>query len=353
MVTRHIHRVALRIFYMLCAMLFACCSFKSNLPTDVKTIPKQAIGEDSVPSFAINLPFLFYPERWYLNDSMLYVLNSKESPFLSVFNFSDNTYMQWGSIGNGPNEFIVPSLCKMKYQRQVGIYSNSLNKLVIYDVLRDTIVLKKSFHFPIWNEGRKLPKAYTRMIQFDDSLFVGTSFMPREIAVELLDLQSEKVVDTVQFPLQASDGESSAPYECKVDVNSDYLVAAYRYINRLEIFRLSSRGFRLETIIGDGKDQSDLYRLDKDDEMIYYYSDIFCGKDKIYALYQGTQVKDLNLNISKLEIYSMEGELLQQLNLGRSVESIVVDEKPGLVYAYDRNEENDVIYCYKINGSKR
>ena len=87
--------------------------------------------------------------------------------------------------------------------------------------------------------------------------------------------------------------------------------------------------------------------------MIYYYSDIFCGKDKIYALYQGTQVKDLNLNISKLEIYSMEGELLQQLNLGRSVESIVVDEKPGLVYAYDRNEENDVIYCYKINGSKR
>lgn len=60
----------------------------------------------------------------------------------------------------------------------------------------------------------------------------------------------------------------------------NFIVAAYRYINRLEIYKLSDQKFQLNTIIGDANNQYDLYRLNKDNEMILHYSDIVCGKIK-------------------------------------------------------------------------
>ena len=34
---------------------------------------------------SVQLPFLFYPERWFLTDNKLYILNNKDSLFLTVF----------------------------------------------------------------------------------------------------------------------------------------------------------------------------------------------------------------------------------------------------------------------------
>lgn len=107
-----------------------------------------------------------------------------------------------------------------------------------------------------------------------------------------MNLKTEKVVNSVNFPLKPKEGEYSGPYECKIAAEMNFIVAAYRYINRLEIYKLSDQKFQLNTIIGDANNQYDLYRLNKDNEMILHYSDIVCGKNQIYALYRGVKEKN-------------------------------------------------------------
>lgn len=208
------------------------------------------------------------------------MLNSRINPFLTIYNLQENSYIQYGNIGQGPKEFIVPSLCEMKEPEKIGIYSNSMNKLDVLHFNSDSLLYVKTLHFPLWNKQRGIPKAYTRLIQYNDSLFIGTSFMPKEISVELMNLKTEKVVNSVNFPLKPKEGEYSGPYECKIAAEMNFIVAAYRYINRLEIYKLSDQKFQLNTIIGDANNQYDLYRLNKDNEMILHYSDIVCGKIK-------------------------------------------------------------------------
>lgn len=129
------------------------------------------------------------------------------------------------------------------------------------------------------------------------------------------------------------------------------MAIAYRYINRLEVYQISSLGFNLKFIIGDDKLQNDLYNKDRDDEMIYYYSDVICGKNTIYAIYQGTQVQNLSNVRSSLEIYNLEGENLNTINLGRYISDIVIDETSNIVYACDKNIEDDYLYYYQLPPS--
>ena len=64
----------------------------------------------------------------------------------------------------------------MKEPEKIGIYSNSMNKLDVLHFNSDSLLYVKTLHFPLWNKQRGIPKAYTRLIQYNDSLFIGTSF---------------------------------------------------------------------------------------------------------------------------------------------------------------------------------
>ena len=133
---------------LLCAMFFCSCQQTTEKYYCVKKT-KMDLKNILIHIVSIELPFLFYPEWWYLNDNKLYVLNSRVSPFLTIYNLSQSSCIQDGYTGNAPKEFIVPSLCEMKDPYKVEIYSNSLNKLEIYHFRFDSLSLNKTFHFPL------------------------------------------------------------------------------------------------------------------------------------------------------------------------------------------------------------
>lgn len=80
-------------------------------------------------------------------------------------------------------------------------------------------------------------------------------------------------------------------------------------------------------------------------------SDIVCGKNQIYALYRGVKEKELSSANSKIEVYSYDGTHLRTFDLGRSIEKILVDESSMCIYAFDRNEEKDIVFCYAIESN--
>ena len=297
---------------------------------------------------SVQLPFLFYPERWFLTDNKLYILNNKDSLFLTVFDVrGDSVIFHGGTIGNGPGEYTVPSLGEMKQKNKVVIYSNGQNRLDTYNLNGGKLELKDIRHFPVWYKERGLPKAYTQLQQYNDSLFVGISFMPREIVVELIDTNNECIRGVVDFPLKPSASSYSGPFECKISVSTSYMAIAYRYINRIEIYHISAEGFSLEYVLGDDKLQEDLYNQDRDDEMILYYSDVYCNDDYIYALYQGISCKDLSSARSHVEIYSLkEGKNIDNLELDELITDFTVGPD-GMIYGYNPFSEEYLFMFFK------
>lgn len=327
--------------------VFGCTQYSKN-HNIVQPLPKVLVDIVDAEPDSVKLPFLFYPERWFMTGANLFVLNSKDTPFFTIYNFDTGKVCQWGQIGTGPGEYVVPSLCRMNEPATFGIYSNGLNKLDIYQIVADSVSNLSAYHFPIWNKERGLPKAYTRLQQVDDSLFVGTSFTPKEIFVELMDMKKEKLVDAVDFLLKPSEDSYSNPYECKISVAGNQMAIAYRYINRLEIYEISPVGFKLETVVGDDKTQETLCNQDRDEEMIVYYSDVICSTKGVYVLFQGVQEQDLSEVNSSLEIYDWEGRNRAVFDLKKPIDSFVLDEKSEVIYANDKLNPSDLLYKYDI-----
>lgn len=299
---------------------------------------------------SILLPFLFYPERWYLSHGDLYVLNSRATPFLTVYSLPERRVRtQWGSIGRGPHEFPLPSLGQMRDKERVAIYSNSLNRMEVFSLDADSLLFQSVYRFPVWVKGaRNLPKPYTRLVQYDDTLFVATSFLPRRIAIELLDLRNEQIVDAVDFPLHPSDEGYSSPFECKAALCADRMAVAYRYIDRIELYDLSPGGFRLTHVLGSDTTQEELCAQDRDDEMRFYYSDVVCCQNRVYALWQGVPAGTLGKAESYIEIIDvLTGTTLHVVSTGRYLTDIVVDEKAGIIYGHDPLNEH-CLYVFPI-----
>lgn len=331
------------------SLLLVISGCQSNRIADIKVFPKERMDVIEVEKDSMELPFLFYPERWFLTGNNLYVLNSEDSPFLTIYDLNAaKTIKQWGTIGNGPEDYVIPSLSEMNRVNSYAVYSNGQNKMDVYHLDVDSLIKICKYHFPIWNKERGIPKAYTRMQQLDDTLFVGTSFMPKEIAVDLIDMKNERIIDSVDFLLKPSENSYANPYECKVSVGEGRMVIAYRYVNRLEVYHISSDGFALEYVIGDDETQETLCNLDRDDEMILYYSDVICGRKGIYALFKGVQDQVSASANSQLEIYDLNGKVEQIIDLKQGISSFVLDENLAIVYGYDKLNPSNRLYKYKI-----
>ena len=98
MVNKSILLKSLHIYFFIYAMIFCGCQHTIKVQNEVKECTKGDLKNETIHSVAIKLPFLFYPERWCLNDSKLYVLNSRINPFLTIYNLQENSYIQYGYL---------------------------------------------------------------------------------------------------------------------------------------------------------------------------------------------------------------------------------------------------------------
>ena len=86
-----------------------------------------------------------------------------------------------GHIGRGPNEMLSTVGMGFDYGTNIFYcYDNIMKKIVKFEIGQDTICQKESISFE---------KAYTTLININDSVFVGLSFMPDQ-SFEILDHQA-------------------------------------------------------------------------------------------------------------------------------------------------------------------
>ena len=316
------------------------CSYHSG---DNKTAVENILTSETVAHIdSIDLYFNFYPERWDMTGDSLWIVNSRDSVFLTGYDIDSNkVFCSWGNIGNGPDEFLSPGLIENVHDGFLWLYGNTENRIAQYMVKDNSPIEIIHYSMPVWIGGRGLPKPYTRIAAINDSICNGTYFLPRKAGADIFNIHTSKLLDEVDLCLQQPENSMSGPYEFKVSVSGNRLVFAYRYIDRIEVHRLKNDwSSELEYFIGNDEDQYDKYEADKDEEMIKYYSDIQSDSKYAYLLYQNNEERNLQNTKTHLLKYDLDsGKNVKNILLNGYFDKLLVNDKD-VVVLYSPLEEN-------------
>ena len=293
----------------------------------------------------------FFPSRWDAGDRWLWVMNFKDSLFLTGYRLSDMTAeLEWGRMGDGPDDFISPGLVTNNAEGTVGIYSNTGNKIVVYGAADGSLTELARGRFPIWNERIGICQPYTRLARLNDSIYAGTYFMAHEIGTDLINIASGHLAGELPIGIKMTDeSKMSEPFTYSIAAGGNRIAIAYKYMNRLEVFEPDETGCPVfAKYFGEPEDQSDLYEADRDDEMIRYYSDIALRGDRIYALFNGVAEGTLSESETRLEIFNATTlECLANLNLKGYFDRVAAGER-GEVYLYTPEREDYVFVMKEV-----
>ncbi|MCM1111512.1 MAG: hypothetical protein NC336_09905 [Clostridium sp.] len=110
-------------------LLSGCADDRSGvLVRDIELVPETVCSPES-----ICLTFNFYPERWISRGDTLWILNSRDSLFLTGYDMSrDGVIAYWGKTGGGPGEYVSPGLVEGDRDGLLSLYGNTENKIVRY-----------------------------------------------------------------------------------------------------------------------------------------------------------------------------------------------------------------------------
>lgn len=306
-------------FILVTSLFLVSCSTKHS-DSDVTSSRDVALTSAIQATLdSVLLTFNFYPERWSMTGDTLWVVNSRDSLSLIGYDIkSRRDFCHCGIIGNGPDEYVSPGIMEGDIEDGLVLYGNTENKVVNYSVCNDNIVPSKRGRMPEWISERGLPRPYTRIAAVNDSICVGTYFLPRQAGADIFNWYTGNLQSELNLSLKQPEEDMSGPYEFKIAASGDKIVVAYRYINRVEVFYLVNNHAILQCVLGDDINQNDLYEADRDDEMIKYYSDVQCDSTHIYLLYHGVEEKKLNVSSTYLRVYD--------INLTKNLQNLVFDK---------------------------
>jgi hypothetical protein len=128
--------------------------------------------------------------------------------------------------------------------------------------------------------------------------------------------------------------------------NPNYLVLAYNYIDRIELFRFNAPEQTVEPflVIGSDRDQSDR----DGDSYVEYYTSLHCDDRHIYALHQQGQNPEDGKN-SVMEIYTLTGEAVIKVILDRYIDTFALDSRTNCIYGTNHMRDFDFVYVYKLS----
>lgn len=334
---------------LLFILIFSSCTSSRNHTFE----EREKVHADEISSEVDSIAFIwdFYPERWNINGDMLWVINSRDSLFLSGYDLRrDSLLCRWGYIGNGPDDFISPGIVE-GLSDDLKLYGNTECKVVGYAFDNGTLSVVSRGKLPVWNNEKSIPKPYTRISRINDSIGVGTYFFPRKVGADIIDMNTGKLLSEIQLGIEQSEEKMSGPRQFKTASTGDMIITAYRYLDRIEVYRINDKFEAVPVYaIGNSADQSDLYEADRDNEMVKYYSDVQCDKKYAYLLWHGVEEQNLETSPTRLLIYDMAtGENIRNILLDRYYEQLLTDGDGRIMLWSPLAEDN--IYSLRLQSS--
>ena len=313
------------------------CSEQQTVPN----VEKHFESESRAKLDSVAMPGLVSPFRWYTAGGRLVMLDIQADPVVHLFTLPNmDTLCVFGRQGKGPGEYLLPGLIENVADDRVALYETNPNRVQYYRLREDSVEAETATQFPQWIADRAIAKAYSSVWQVDEKRAIGLAFPSSFPEADLIDLASVAYVDSLDFVSRQfkQESEPASLYLCQGDYAAGYFALGYRYIDRLEVYRVDRDGFTPLYVVGEQLDpkQTALYDAERDDEMMLYYTDVALVRGRLFALRQQVPEGERGECKTVLEIYDVKsGKGLRRVELGRPIDRCVVDPVTGILYGYD------------------
>jgi len=317
-----------------------------------KTLTGELILEDELKGFAFSML-----------DTLLLLQLLDDERIWSVYNANNLEHLGYlGRTGDSPHAFISP-----KYSGQF-IYEENDYKVWLFDSrryqLKKVSLLKslKEDMLVVDEEINCSPNSGLdqQIFRLNDNLLVGNQGY---MATEKSRLKGyNPISDSIEYdsglqPKLLNGEKMIGPqlYFIYMDhlaiTPSGEFISAMSRFDRIDLF---TKDLQLYRTITNGKyvDEFDAAaelvktEEERENESYYYYTGIFAGVDKFYALYRNQKESESN-KISKeteIQVFDYKGNPLQKLIIPDYLISFTVDEVNGYIYGVDYLNEKILRY---------
>ncbi|MFI3262893.1 MAG: hypothetical protein R3Y26_08290 [Rikenellaceae bacterium] len=325
-------------------ILVACSEVKNS-----ESVSKNFKQETVVELNSVRLNTIVSPVNWYIDRENIIMMQIQTDNFITVLD--KNTFdvkEELARKGRGPSEYLAPVVVVGSPTNTIFLSQEFPQKYDAYKLLNDSVILDTSCKRALPKDDRlesvSMPKVYSYLHYVDSSRVIGSSFDGAKPEVDIVDVNKIQNLSSLDFPLDMSKSEYSAPYIFSADYYNDYFVVAYNYIDRVEAFRLVDNQLKLQYVIEGDNMQEDL--LDQSKTKVNYYGGVVVDSDKLYALYYGDCSSG---DYTYIEVYNLaDGESIKLYKLSRKLTNLTIDRYSKKLYMIDPNETESMLFSIDI-----
>ena len=330
-----------RIYFLLalCLGLLTGCK-----PTDPQTFRSEKVlipelmplqGLTNPFRLEIKHPYLIVQNSDNLQDSIFQIYDVRNNELKCVF----------GSIGQGPKEYVMPWL--LNNHLPEFIIENNINTFQKFSIDKDGQATMKEKVTPVFQ------MALSESQFIHDSLFVVSPAFYGIPYMLKCDMKSEEPLKAYAYRDTTLINYADDPN--RVDnmfANKNRIVLCYAYKKQIDFL---DTDFNLIKRV-EFDDYTPVYgvKVPKDEKPSYEQG--YLGKRYLYALFMGCTYNELEAREGKgvhLEVFDMEGNPVARYELqGERPRYFVVDEETFTLYSPMKGLPEDHLLMYKLEGLK-
>lgn len=260
--------------------------------------------------------------------------------------------------GNGPEEYLMPSVIKNTPHDLFSFRDHATDQFATYQLSDSSALLINNFHFK-----PDETHFFWEMNYIDKDIYLLKRNNSKSSYRELWNLSTKTRLCNISntFNLEKEMGKEYYTEfdDVWISSNSNKMVFAYFFINRIEFGEIINNKMDIKNYIGaNNHPRFHTFKKGKSggkyeynvDYNIVYYEFISCSKNYIYALFFNKPWGELDKDHSSIiEIYDWKSTPKKLVKLKQSISSFIIDKDEQTLYAINPDNYEDKILKYKIH----
>ena len=287
-----------------------------------------------------------------IKDSFMVMQSRTQDGMFALLSLPDLQYIKsFGLIGNGPDEFMFPHLCKNTDPNILATVIESTNGK-IYDILTNGMMKPNIINIPKAKTGHNYASEYPGLMTDTLLYFAANSSTGKSVFTigGTDNIQANEIQNLALDPKRK--GWANYIGDFAINKEQTRMVYAYKYFKLVRFFDLEHNTVRTINFERDEFDESTQYKIDGLDANVTHYWGISANKKYVYMLYSGrTPYQVVNDNNKgnyyiHVEKYDWNGQPIAKYKLDRWG-YFTVDEENNFLYLVSTNDDSS-FFKYKL-----
>lgn len=306
-------KINLKYSELVLAVSLIACSHKNKQDATMNSSIIRLTGDSIAINETINV------NDWICTDRQLIIQSSDVDTFFYSYSWPDLKFQNsFGRKGGGPEEFVYPHLSTDR-KDMIYVYDNATHTMTEFGWKENAFFINRQ----VKNNSKYLVSSL--MAAFDN-VFITKNANPNAISLSTLRFLKNRLETVSVFEVEKDLKGESSMHDFAVSNYQGNIALVYERSDRIRILKMDSND-QIHDVISEEKPSIP-------GDNIWFYSDIFCDEDYLYALYQGVDPSKIGPEFtSTVKVFDWSGKQIVQFELGRPIQKLLIDRDRKFLYA--------------------